>query len=260
MNKPNGLPVLGVVGDWHGDLGWSIKAVKSAARDGVSTLIHVGDVGLDWPGAKRGRYEQRLNSALAERGVELVASPGNHDCLSNIDKLDVQDDGLIIWRSHIKILPKGGRTIIEGLRVGGLGGALSVDKKWRVEGKTWWADEEPTVEQAEKLMAGGDLDILVCHDVPMGVPVRGSFDLPADLVEYADRTRVLLRKVVDRTGVPNVFAGHWHQRVVHQIAHPDGRSTRVDVLNMEGSHAGNGVLAWPGTTPLRIEPLLIHGD
>lgn len=260
MTKSSGTPVLGVVGDWHGDLGFSLKAVKSAAREGVSILISVGDVGLDWPGPKRNRYEQRLNRALIEHGVTLVASPGNHDCLSNINLLDVQEDGLIIWRSNIKVLPKGGRTIIEGLLVGGLGGALSVDKKWRVEGKTWWADEEPTVEQAEKLMAGGDLDILICHDVPMGVPVRGSFDLPADLVEEADRTRVLLRKVVDGTGVPNVFCGHWHQRVVHEIAHPNGRSTRVDVLNMEGSHAGNGVLVWPGTTPLRIEPLIICGD
>jgi hypothetical protein len=29
---------------------------------------------------------------------------------------------------------------------------------------------------------------------------------------------------------------------------------------MEGSHAGNGVLVWPGTKPLRIEPLMIHSD
>jgi hypothetical protein len=39
--------------------------------------------------------------------------------------------------------------------------------------------------------------------------------------------------------------------------HPDGRSTRVDVLNMEKSRLGNGVLVWPGKMPLRIEPLPI---
>lgn len=253
-------PALAVFGDWHGDQVWSIKAVKSAAREGVKTLVHVGDLGLDYPGAKRGRYEQRLNRALVQHGVTLVVSPGNHDNLAKIDQLEIQGDGLIAWHSHIKILPKGGRTVIEGLRIGGLGGALSVDKQWRVEGKTWWSDEEPTVEQAERLMAGGEVEILICHDAPAGVPVASKFDLPADLLEAADRTRTLLRKVVDRLAPPNVFCGHWHQRVIHEIAHPDGRMTRIDVLNMEGSREGNGVLVWSGTAPLHIEPLIIRGD
>lgn len=250
--------VLAVFGDWHGDLGFSIDAVKAAAREGARTAVSVGDVGLDWPGPKRNRWEQRMNALLVELGVTLVVSPGNHDCLSRIDLEEVQPDGLIAWRSNIKVLPKGGRTIIEGLRVGGLGGGLSVDREWRVLGKTYWKEEEPTPEQAERLMAGGELDILITHDVPMGVPVQGAFDLPADLVEEADRTRILLREVVDRTGVPNVFAGHWHQRVTHELVHPGGHSTRVDVLDMEGSR-GNAVLVWPGTAPLRIEPLTIRG-
>lgn len=90
----------------------------------MKTVIHVGDFALDWPGTKRGRYEQRLNRALVEHGITLIVSPGNHDNLTNINKLEVQDDGLITWRSNIRILPKGGRTTVEGLRVGGLGGRL----------------------------------------------------------------------------------------------------------------------------------------
>lgn len=214
---------------------------------------------MDWPGAQRGRYEQRLNRVLVEHDMELVVSPGNHDCLMNIDKLDTEEDGLIAWRSNIKVLPKGGRTVIAGLRVGGLGGALSIDRKWRTEGKNWWADEEPTREQAEKLIAGGALEILVVHDVPMGVPVRSSFELPVELAEQAGRTRVLLREVVDRLAPAHCFAGHWHQRVSHDLSHPDGRITRVDVLDMENSREGNCVLVWPGNTPLRIEPLIIRG-
>ncbi|MCO4263728.1 metallophosphoesterase [Pseudarthrobacter sp. MDT3-26] len=250
--------VLAVFGDWHGDLGWSINAVKAAAREGAKTMVSVGDVGLDWPGPKRNRWEQRMNALLMELGATLIVSPGNHDNTSRIDLEEVQPDGLITWRTNIRVLPKGGRTVIEGLRIGGLGGALSVDRQFRVEGKSYWGDEQPTIEQAEKLMAGGGLDILIAHDVPMGVPVQGAFDLPADLVEEADRTRILLRDVIDRTGVPNVFAGHWHQRVTHELVHPGGHSTRVDVLDMEGSR-GNAVLVWPGTAPLRIEPLIIRG-
>lgn len=30
-----------------------------------------------------------------------------------------------------------------------------MDKAWRTEGKDWWPNEEPTVEEAERLIAGG---------------------------------------------------------------------------------------------------------
>lgn len=252
------LSPIAVFGDWHGD-NWALKAIGSAAREGARTIIHVGDFSLDWPGAKRGRYEQRLNRALAEHGAWLIVSPGNHDNLTNINKLQVQDDGLIFWRSNIKVLPKGGRITIEGLRIGGLGGAYSIDQEWRREGKDWWADEEPTLEQAERLIQAGPVDVLVTHDVPAGVPVRSGLDLPAHIVEKANRTRILLREVVDTLRPAHVFCGHWHQRLIHELQHPSGPPTRVDVLGMETSPAGNGVLVWPGDTPLRIEPLLIKG-
>lgn len=258
MSEYLDLSPIAVMGDWHGEQGWALDAIRSAAREGARTILHVGDFGLDWPGAKRGRYEQRLNRELVERGINLICSPGNHDNLTNIRKLEVQDGGLITWRSNIKVLPKGGRTIVEGLRVGGLGGGYSVDQSWRQEGKDWWPDEEPTAEQARRLIANGPMDILITHDVPAGVPVRSGLDLPEDIIERADRTRILLRQVVDKLMPEHVFAGHWHQRVIHEITHPGGRTTRVDVLDCENSPAGNAVLVWPGETPLRIEPLIIE--
>lgn len=103
-------------GDWHGHLGMGLAAIRSASNHVVTTLIHVGDFGLDCPGAERGRYEKKLNNLLRERGAVLVVSPGNHDHLSDVNLLDVQEDGLIVWRSNIKVLPKGGRTVISGLQ------------------------------------------------------------------------------------------------------------------------------------------------
>lgn len=259
MSKFAGARPLAVVGDVHGAYGWMRTVVKSAAREGVQTVIQVGDLGLDWPGAMRGRLEQRLNRLLIEHEMDLICSPGNHDNMTAISTLPVQDDGLITWRSNIKILPKGGRTVIEGLRIGGLGGAMSIDRAWRTLGRNLWADEEPTREQAEQLVAGGPIDVLIAHDAPMGVPVRSSINPPAELVEQANQTRILLREVVDRLAPRHVLCGHWHQRVIHELTHPDGRSTRTDVLNMENSREGNAVLVWPGSTPLPIEPLFIRG-
>lgn len=253
-------PPIAMFGDWHGNLGWALTAVRSAAREGVRTAFHVGDAGLDFPGAKRGRYESKLNKYLVDLGVTLTVSGGNHDNWDTLTRLPVEPDGTAAFRSNIRILPRGGRTISEGLVIGGLGGAFSVDYQHRTEGRDLWSSEEPSREEAEKLVADGPLDILITHDAPAGVPLKGDFELSPEIAERADRTRLLLRQVVDSLAVPHVFCGHWHQRRIHELEHPDGRTTRVDVLNMENSRLGNGVLVWPGDAPLRIEPLVIRGN
>lgn len=191
--------------------------------------------------------------------MTLIVSGGNHDNWETLESLPVESDGLAIFRSNIRVLPRAGRTQIEGLVVGALGGAFSVDYEHRTEGKDWWSSEEPTAEEAQKLIAGGPIDILITHDAPGGVPLKGDFELPRELTARADLTRILLREVVDYLAPANVFCGHWHQRRIHELGHADGRVSRIDVLNKENSREGNAVLVWPGEAPLRIEPLSIRG-
>lgn len=253
------LSPIAVFGDWHGDTGWALAAVRSAARAGVRTALHVGDFGLDWPGAKRWRYEAKVNKYLADLGLTLVVSGGNHDNWDTLKQLPVDDDGLANILSNIRVLPRGSRTTVEGLVIGALGGAFSVGYQHRTEGKDWWSTEEPTPAEAEKLVSGGPLDILITHDAPAGVPLTSDFNLPPALAKKAEETRILLRGVINATAVPHVFCGHWHQRRIHELSHPDGQITRVDVLDMENSSLGNGILVWPGDAPLLIEPLAIRG-
>ncbi|NSX37135.1 metallophosphoesterase [Pseudarthrobacter oxydans] len=250
---------IAVFGDWHGDIQWARLAINSAAREGVRVIVSVGDWGVDWPGPKRGLQDTRLNKALVANEQVLVLSPGNHDCLENISKLPVDDDGLITWRSNFKILPKGGRSVIAGHTVGGVGGAYSVDKELRVPTKNWFSDEELTAEQARQLIAGGPVEILISHDAPLGVHVTSQLDLPGDVQKRANRTRRLLADIVREIQPPNLLCGHHHQRVVDYIAHPGGSDTRVDVLGMEHDRQGNGVILRPGSGGLRVEPLEIRG-
>lgn len=191
--------------------------------------------------------------------MTLILSGGNHDNWETLDRLPVEEDGLATYRSNIRILPRGSRTQICGLVVGGLGGAFSVDQGHRTEGRDWWRNEEPTAEEAQRLITDGPVDVLITHDAPAGVPLRSQFDLPPEIAASAEQTRLLLREVVDSLAPAHVFCGHWHQRRIHQLIHPDGRVSRVDVLDKEYSRAGNAVLVWPGRSPLRIEPLVVHG-
>lgn len=249
-----------VAGDWHGDQGWATTVIRSANREGANVIIHVGDFALDWPGNKRGRYEDRLNRQLAALNIVLIVSGGNHDNWETLAKLPVGPEGLATVRSHIWVIPRGGRTQIRGLAVGALGGAFSIDREYRTEGKDWWSNEEPTPIEAESLMRGGRLDILICHDAPAGVPVVSEMALKSDLKSKAEKTRSLLSQVVDALAPAQVFCGHWHQRLTHNHVHPDGRVTRIDVLDKEYAREGNAVLVWLADQSLRVEPLSVRGN
>lgn len=253
-------PPLAIFGDWHGHLGFALGCIDAAAQAGVQTLLHVGDFGLDFPGKERGRFERKISKRLESVGAILVLSPGNHDNWDTISKLITADDGTALFTESIRILPRGGRTRIGDLTIGGLGGAYSIDQQWRREGKDWWPNEEPTRDEAERLMSDGALDVLLTHDVPASVPMRGELKLPASVIERAAQTRTLLDEVVHRLRPPQVFAGHWHTRQRHVIPHSQGSITRVDVLGKELDRHGNGVLLRASeSSPLVVSPLLISG-
>lgn len=251
---------LAVAGDIHGDVGWLRTLVISCARENVRTILQVGDLGADWPGRGRARMEARLERLLADAGITMLTCGGNHDNWDTLGALPVQPDGLATWRPHIRFLPRGGRTVVEGLVVGGLGGAFSVDgPPLRTPGKDWWPTEQPTEAEARNLITGGPVDILLTHDVPAAVPMKSELNLPIDVVAKANRTRELLQMVVDELEPPHLFAGHWHARLTHDLRHDSGRTTRVDVLAQEHHPWGNAVLVTPGPVPLTIEPLHIRG-
>lgn len=112
---------LAVVGDVHGDIQWLRDVAASCARENVRTILQVGDLGLDWPGRNRARMEARLERLLAEQDMTMITCGGNHDNWDTLSALETEPDGLATWRPHIRFLPRGGRTEIAGLVVGGLG-------------------------------------------------------------------------------------------------------------------------------------------
>lgn len=177
---------------------------------------------------------------------------------NTILKLEPGQDGLARWRSKIWILPRDGRTAIEGLTIGGLGGAFSIDSDLRTEGKDWWPQEEPTQEEAQRLVEGGPVEVLVTHDAPLSVPLKGDLKLPAGFIERAKQTRTLLDDVVAKLKPAHLIAGHWHQRRIHEIAHPGGEVTRIDILANEMHNLGNAILVHPSEQrPLEVEPLKV---
>lgn len=256
--EDNAGPVA-VAGDWHGDLQWARQVIRVAHAAGAKTILQVGDLGVLWPGAGKGRWDAKLDRYLDGFDMELIFIDGNHDSHQDLRALTIEADGLARVRPRIKYLPRGGRTVVHGMTLGGLGGAFSVDYNWRKRGVSWW----PGIEEVEphdiaRLVAGGPIDLLLTHDVPAAVPMLSDLALPDDTIARAQVSRDLLQQAVEALRPPNVFSGHWHVRKTELIWHPNGDETRVDVLDMDGSRTGNAVLVWPGD-PLRIEPIMVGG-
>jgi predicted phosphodiesterase len=248
-----------VSGDWHGDLSIARAVVRTLKSEDIHLLLHVGDLAVRWPGPKKGRFDKRLGQLLDDADIEFLFIDGNHDNHKELRELNPLPDGTRRLSDRISYVPRG--TVIEryGIRFGGLGGAFSVDRRWRTEGKDLWADlEEPTPAEAERLIASAPVDVLLTHDAPAGFQGLKGLTLPPDIVSAAERTRGLLQRTVEVLQPTLLFSGHWHQRKSQELVWGDGTLTAAHVLAHEGSWGGNTVLVhWaeggrPEVMPLRI--------
>lgn len=52
-------------------------------------------------------------------------------------------------------------------------GAISVARRWRTPGRSWWAEERISRNDADAAIAGGPVNVMVSHDAPNGVTIPG---------------------------------------------------------------------------------------
>lgn len=212
--------LIAFAGDWHGNKPFALDTIGALADRGVRRIIHCGDFGL-WPGRGGKHYVRDLNALLVERDVSLAVVPGNHDDWDQISRLHLDADGFgTIVRgvpegvqSRIFCASRGARWEWGGLRFAGFGGAVSVDREMRRTGRDWWPQETARPEDVTRLAGGGPVDVLVCHDRPIGAPITlpaRKLGWPPYLLELADEHRRLLQTAVDAVTPSVIVHGHYH--------------------------------------------------
>ena len=249
-----------VFGDIHGDA-TALRLVASRAVGEMQltrVLVSVGDLGLGTWGGHQDKLLNRADYLLEELDGYLLVVPGNHDDYDWIDstlasRRDALGFGVGGRHGRVRIASRGHRWTLGGRRFGALGGAVSLDRARRTEGRSWWAAEAPTPADAETL-GDGELDVLITHDVPAGVPMVSAPGWNAQLLERSDVVRALLREAVEATRPAVGFCGHWHQRVTHTLERADGGTTRVEALSAEHT-PGNAVVLDLRDTALPVRPL-----
>lgn len=190
------------VGDIHGEFDIFKRQIKRLGI-GKCCMISVGDfgVGFSRPQKEKAIFKN-LNSFLSQRDIELFVIAGNHDAPEYFQGQ--------INLSHFKLLPDYTSFKIGGSKVLFIGGAISIDRKHRKEGYSYWEDEAiklPPYPITEKP------DIIVAHDAPLwaGKDASSLYDEPGNPVKS---DAIAGRKILGDLAFnlkPRLFVhGHYH--------------------------------------------------
>lgn len=209
------MSLICVVGDLHGNTLRAKKAIQFAAEKGCSAVIQLGDFGL-WPGPKGKRYLETVFDTTAECKMRFLWIAGNHENWDEIDKWKAEwtwpltHEHPHVMSEYVSYVPDGARFRLDGIRYGALGGAYSVDKSLRTPFISWWPQEEPTMEDVDRL-GEAPLDVLLTHDAP-AKPEGGGMILTDRREREAGNARHLIRLALENTCPRTLFHGHWHYR------------------------------------------------
>lgn len=184
-----------IIGDVHGHIGAYLLLVERA--EGQPTF-QVGDMAVGFQGVNLPKMSEK------NRFIR-----GNHDSPSEC-------------RKHPNYAGDYGYD--EENRLFYLGGAWSIDQKWRTEGVSWWRDEELSYEELEK---AADLywdkkpEIVVTHDCPeeigkLMVSISPSFYIiGVEGVKRSEkigtRTGHALQRMWEEHKPKKWIFGHYHQ-------------------------------------------------
>jgi len=168
------------LGDIHGTFNLVNQYVKKFdIKDAY--IIQVGDFGVGFNTlAKERRLLEMTNDSLVKRNVIMYAFRGNHDFKPYFDN---DPFGL----SNIKLLPDYSVLELCGKKILCVGGAVSVDRQWRmtklqkqgdhiseIGTKSWWSDEVFTLD-VDKVSSMKGIDIVLTHTCPSYCPPDNTF-------------------------------------------------------------------------------------
>lgn len=180
------------IGDVHGDDIEYQAILKQCARS-----IQVGDLGVGFRfGSGPHDFYPDPSWALREAGGDHRFIRGNHDSPA-------------ACRRHPKWIPDGH---VEGDMMF-VGGALSIDRAYRTEGRDWWPDEELGIAELNGFVdkfARIKPRVMVTHECPESVADAIMASHNRTKINLPSRTRQAFQSMFERHQPDLWIHGHWH--------------------------------------------------
>lgn len=176
-------------------------------------VIIAGDFGGVWDK----RTLERNLKPFSDLPFTVLFVDGNHENFDLINAYPVE-----MWnggRVH-KIKPdiihlmRGQVFEIEGNTIFTFGGATSIDRYWRVEGRSWWAQELPTYEELDEGFAnlkryGNRVDYIITHSCGQRALTYPKLRIAAG-IKIACPESHLLSNFEDIVDFKHWYFGHFH--------------------------------------------------
>lgn len=202
-----------ITGDTHGE---QVRFIENN-MEGESSwgeedhLIVCGDFGYIFTDSVA---EQRFLDFLEKKPYTICFCDGNHENFPRIYQYPEQS-----WRGgrihrireNVIHLMRGQVFDIDGKRIFTMGGAYSIDKYMRFEGRSWWREELPCdAEYREAIRSlkecGNRVDYIVTHTAPREI-IRRMGKYPD---EHDMELTGFLEWVMHEVEFEKWFFGHWH--------------------------------------------------
>lgn len=253
--------LIGIMGDVHANATWTFPAVKRICErlsgESPKIILQAGDFGV-WPRREvhlsgrifpditEGFPPDDLSDLLEENDAEIWFCEGNHE---DHDLLERHAEGLggldrIQVAERITWLRRGCRWRWHDRTWLACGGAVSVDKMLRTQGRSWFPQEEITDLDEQLICLQGPADVLLSHDAPADVPLK-LFDPPPEawvpMIPRAEAHRDRLQRICVAVKPSYIFHGHYHQSQV-TTRHAVWGKCRFTSLDMDGRDRNWGIL------------------
>lgn len=206
-----------IMGDIHGE---SSKVNVYINKHKPDILIITGDCGWFWNDALIHpdtnevlgyRFSSQALEDIKPRDTKIFFILGNHEEWNYVEK-EYGRRGLypIEIKSGIFYCPIGSSVIINGKKIVFAGGALSIDKQDREDGKTWFQQEVLRDDDINYIVNSHTYtDIFVSHTCPREFDIQDKWDWNSRI---EDVTRYALSKIMTHVMPKYWFFGHWHRQ------------------------------------------------
>ena len=162
--------MLMVTGDTHRDIDIQKIFYKDFTPEDI--IIICGDCGFIW--GSRHEDDVWMTKVRKHCKAQIMFVDGNHENFSRLNNYPVSE--VYGGKVHeiadgIYHMIRGEIYVIEGNTIFAMGGASSHDHQFRIEGKSWWAEELHSTDDIDNaltnlLRVGGKVDYVVTHCAP----------------------------------------------------------------------------------------------
>lgn len=222
---------VGIVGDMHGDTRDAINALNEMGKRKITHVFQVGDFGLWTHMAGGHEFLDEVNAAAEGNGLTVFAVGGNHENWDHwnwfVENMPTHK-GFGMVRRRILLAPKIHHFTMANRRFAIAGGAVSIDKGYRLErergyydkyvgkrvpgtgSKTlFWPNEELTDKDVMIIRTTfPKADILLTHDCSNYTSFRNRLKPDPDSERHRRRVDEVLRAVEPKVH----FHGHMHEK------------------------------------------------